>query len=428
MVALSPNYSIFIISRLIQSFGGGGLFVIASSHIISSYSKEKQGTMLGGLGAMNGIASVLGPNIGSLIISISGTWHWLFLINVPIAFLIIIFTALKMKETQQYVQTNIDKYAILMFSFATLAMMFAINNIQTGNITNSILSLSVLGLFIIAVIGYGIMIWIEYQNEQTNIDSFLPFYLLKKPTFSIVLIMGLLSGVLIGSIIFIPSFVENVLHVKAENSGYWMTPLAITSGIGATLGGKIVGKKGPIFALTVASTISIIGFGGLALFTYTTTPFLVFSMIAGMGFGFTIGAPMTVLSTRSANSNQNNSTVIGTLSVSRQVGITLSPTLFSTFIQIGYSQVGDKIKEQFKESGLNLSDIPYSLLKTSQSKTNNTSSLLDKVNNIPNDAVKTAIINGLENATHLAYMPVFLIACCSSILILILVAIFRKDL
>lgn len=110
MVALSPNYNIFIISRLIQSFGGGGLFVIASSHIISSYFKEKQRTMLGGLGAMNGIASVLGPNIGSLIIGISGTWHWLFLINVPIAFLIIIFTALKMKETRQYVQTNIDKY------------------------------------------------------------------------------------------------------------------------------------------------------------------------------------------------------------------------------------------------------------------------------------------------------------------------------
>ncbi|GGI43363.1 MFS transporter [Mammaliicoccus stepanovicii] len=62
LVALSPNYTFFIIARLIQSFGGGGLFVIASSHIISAYKKEKQGSMLGGLGAMNGIASVLGPN------------------------------------------------------------------------------------------------------------------------------------------------------------------------------------------------------------------------------------------------------------------------------------------------------------------------------------------------------------------------------
>ena len=111
-----------------------------------------------------------------------------------------------------------------------------------------------------AIIGYGILILVEYKSEATDIDAFLPFYLLKKPAFSVVLIMGVLSGMLIGSIIFIPSFVENVLHVKAENSGYWMTPLALASGVGASMGGKIVDKKGPIFALVIASIISIIGY------------------------------------------------------------------------------------------------------------------------------------------------------------------------
>ena len=199
--------------------------------------------MLGGLGAMNGIASVLGPNIGSLLINVSGTWHWLFLINVPVAVMIVIFMILKMPETQEKVKTKIDKYAIIIFSFSTLLMMFAINNIQTKNIANSILSFSVIGLFILAIIGYGILILVEYKSEATDIDAFLPFYLLK-PAFSVVLIMGVLSGMLIGSIIFIPSFVENVLHVKAENSGYWMTPLALASGVGASMGGKIVDKKG----------------------------------------------------------------------------------------------------------------------------------------------------------------------------------------
>ena len=149
LVALSPNYTIFIIARLIQSFGGGGLFVIASSHIIATYTKEKQGSMLGGLGAMNGIASVLGPNIGSLLINLSGTWHWLFLINVPVAVMIVIFMILKMPETQEKVKTKIDKYAIIIFSFSTLLMMFAINNIQTNNIANSILSFSVIGFIYI---------------------------------------------------------------------------------------------------------------------------------------------------------------------------------------------------------------------------------------------------------------------------------------
>src|SRR5699024_12029430 len=110
LVSLSPNYTFFIIARLIQSFGGGGLFVIASSHIISTYTKEKQGSMLGGLGAMNGIASVLGTNIGSLSINLSGTWHWLVLINVPVAVMIVIFMILIIQETKEKEKNKIDKY------------------------------------------------------------------------------------------------------------------------------------------------------------------------------------------------------------------------------------------------------------------------------------------------------------------------------
>nr|WP_229767945.1 MFS transporter [Staphylococcus sp. McC-251-APC-3A2] len=427
LVALSPNYTFFIIARLIQSFGGGGLFVIASLHIISTYTKEKQGSMLGGLGAMNGIASVLGPNIGSLLINVSGTWHWLFLINVPVAIMIVIFMMIKMPETQEKVKTKIDKYAIIVFSFSTLLMMFAINNIQTGNIANSILSFSVIGLFVLAMIGYGILILVEYKNEATDIDAFLPFYLLKKPAFSVVLIMGVLSGMLIGSIIFIPSFVENVLHVKAANSGYWMTPLALASGVGASMGGKIVDKKGPIFALVIASIISMIGYGGLAFLTYSTMPFLVFSIIAGLGFGFTIGAPMTVLATKSAHSAKNNSTVIGTLSVSRQVGITIAPTMFTTFIQFGYSQMGSKIKESINSTHFGLKDIPVSLMNIMEHRSGNLTKILGQVNQISNDTLRRAITNGIEDATHLAYMPIFLTAVIASFIILLLVTLFRKE-
>lgn len=427
LVALSPNYTFFIVARLIQSFGGGGLFVIASSHIISAYKKEKQGSMLGGLGAMNGIASVLGPNIGSLLINVSGTWHWLFLINVPVAIMIVIFMIIKMPETQEKVRTKIDKYAILLFSFSTLLMMFAINNIQTGNITGSIFSLSVIGLIILAILGYAIMILVEYKNDSSEVDSFLPYFLLKKPAFSITLVMGILSGMLIGAIIFIPSFVENVLHVSAANSGYWMTPLALASGVGASMGGKIVDKKGPIFALVVASIVSIIGYGGLALFTYEAVMFFVFSIIAGLGFGFTIGAPMTVLATRSAESSKNNSTVIGTLSVSRQVGITIAPTLFATFIQVGFSQMGTKIKENLSQAHFNIRDIPHKFMDSMQHDSGSVSRTLNQINHIPNKAMRDAITNGIMEATHLAYMPVFLTAAIASMIIMILVIVFKKE-
>ncbi|QLK86999.1 MFS transporter [Staphylococcus sp. 17KM0847] len=428
LVALSPNYTFFIVARLVQSLGGGGLFVIASAHFISTYDRTKQGTMLGALGAMNGIASVLGPNLGSILIKVTGTWHWLFLVNVPIAIFIIIFIGMKMSESHRPVQKKMDTYAIIMFSLSTLLVMFAIYNIRAGDLISSMMRWSVIGLFVLAIIGYAIMIWIERRNEEKAVDAFLPYTLLRQPTFAVILIMGIFSGMLIGAIIFIPAFVENILHVSSENSGFWLTPLALASGVGASMGGKMVDRKGPVFALIIASIISIIGYGGLAYLTFSSLTFIVFSIVAGLGFGFTIGAPLTVLATRTAGAEDNhNNTVIATLSVSRQMGITIAPTLFATFIQLGFSKTVDQVTNMLNINGYAFNDLSMKLQHKLESLNGSTYDVWQYLSEQESTLLNQSVKQGLESTAHTAFMPVFLTAALGSLMILILTIIFRKQ-
>src|SRR5699024_5652384 len=119
-LALSPNFAFFLCSCLFQSFVAGRLFIISISYIISTVTKQKQGTLLVMLGAMNGIASVIGPNIGSFLIDITGNWHWLFLINVPIGILLVIFGWFALEETRIEVQSKIDYYGITLLSLSIL--------------------------------------------------------------------------------------------------------------------------------------------------------------------------------------------------------------------------------------------------------------------------------------------------------------------
>src|SRR5690625_3522893 len=49
-IALSPNFTFFLAARLFQSFGGGGLSMIALSYVLSTVPKARQGSMLGVLG------------------------------------------------------------------------------------------------------------------------------------------------------------------------------------------------------------------------------------------------------------------------------------------------------------------------------------------------------------------------------------------
>src|SRR5690625_1570134 len=341
-VALSPNFSLFLAARLFQSFGGGGIFIIASSHVISTFTKDKQGSMLGLLGGMNGIASVIGPNIGSFLIDLTGTWHWLFLINVPIGIMLVIGGFFYLEETKDKIMAKIDFLGISLLSFSILSVMFAVNNLGSGNLLDSLFNWSVLGLLVLGIIIFSALIVVEKKSDARNVDAILPYSLLSKPTYSITMIMAFLSGTFIGAVIFIPSFAEQVLGIPAAKSGYWMTPLALASGVGAGGGGYFVDKQGPVKTLIISGIIAIIGFGGLGLFVDTKMLFIIFSVIAGIGFGFVLGAPLTVLTSNAAGTQKGSA--LGTLSVARQIGLTIAPTVYGTFIQRGFSNLGEIIQ------------------------------------------------------------------------------------
>lgn len=422
LVAISPNFGFFLFGRLVQSFGGGGIFIIASSHVISTFPKERQGSMLGLLGGMNGIASVIGPNIGSLLMDLTGSWHWLFLINVPIGILLVIGGFFYMEETRETVLSKIDYLGISLLSLSILTIMFAINNIGANDLLDSVWSFSVLGLLLIGIIIFIVLIFVEKNNQSKAVDSILPYHLLSKSTYSATMIMAFLSGVFIGSVIFIPSFAEQILGISAAKSGYWMTPLALASGIGAGGGGYFVDKQGPVRTLIIAGIIAIIGFGGLAFFVDTKVMFLIFSIIAGIGFGFLLGAPLTVL-TANAAGNQKGS-AIGTLSVARQIGLTISPTIFGAFIQRGFSTLGDRIPEKLSENGIDPADIPQDQLASISDKSY--ADIQDTINQIPVEQVRIALNEAFYAAAKQAYSPIYLTATISAILIIIIAFTFRN--
>lgn len=423
-VALSPNFGFFLGARLLQSFGGGGVFIIASSYVISTYTKKKQGSMLGMLGGMNGIASVIGPNIGSFIIDLTGTWHWLFFINVPIGIILLFIGYFTLKETKETALKKIDFLGITLLSFSILTVMFAINNLGSGDLLNSFFNWSVLGLLILGIIIFAFLIKIEKKNEEnTKVDPFLPYSLLKKPTYAVTMIMALLSGTFIGAIIFIPSFAEQVLNIPAAKSGYWMTPLAIASGIGAGGGGYFVDKQGPVKTLIASGVIAIIGFVGLGLYVDTKTLFIIFSVIAGIGFGFVLGAPLTVLTSNAAGTQKGSA--LGTLSVARQIGITISPTLFGAFIQRGFSQLSSIIPDKLQAYGVNPDDVPQEEVEKLAST--NYSDIQANIEQIPQDDVRMALQEAFDEASHLAYEPIYLMTGIMAFIMILLSLIFSKQ-
>jgi hypothetical protein len=150
--------------------------------------------------------------------------------------------------------------------------------------------------------------------------------------------------------------------------------------------------------------------------------FIVFSVISGIVFGFVLGAPLTVLTANAAGTQKGSA--LGTLSVARQIGLTISPTVFGTFIQRGFSNLGQIIPEKLQAHGVDPNDIPPGELEKISGQSY--SDIQSSIAQIPSEDVRAALFDAFNEAAHNAYEPIYFTAAGASVLIIILSVIFNK--
>lgn len=338
-VALSPNFTFLLTARFIQAIGGGGIFIIGSSYILSTLPVEKQGKALGMLGGMHGLSAVIGPNLGAMILGITGTWQWMFLINLPIAVFLIVFGFLKIEEIRPGTEKPLDILGTVLLSLSIISFMYGITQLDSDAFIHSILEWEVLLFLLLGIVLFTLLILHERKIEEKGADPILATSLLNKQLFKVTLVLGLISGGFIAAIIFIPAFVQQVLGAPVEQAGFWVTPLALSSGIGAGLGGFLADKLGPVKTIILSGFLGLLGFAIFSIIESGFTLFVIASIIAGVGLGILLGAPLNMLAGKSADEKDRGS-ALGTLSLMRQIGLTLFPAIFAGFLSnvtTGYS-------------------------------------------------------------------------------------------
>ena len=130
IVALSENFNILLTGRAIQGFGASGIFPVASAVVGDIFPPEKRGRALGLIGAVFGIAFILGPVIAGVVLKYF-VWNDLFFINLPIAFILIYFSNKLLPSDPVSSVTSIDWKGIIILGLFLSAFAFGINQINS---------------------------------------------------------------------------------------------------------------------------------------------------------------------------------------------------------------------------------------------------------------------------------------------------------
>ena len=112
LCALAQNIEQIVLFRLLQGMAGAALVPLSQSVLLDAYSLEERGSAMAiwGIGVMLG--PIMGPTLGAWLTD-NYSWHWVFLINLPIGVITVIGMMLFMEETKQHEHLRFDWFGFL---------------------------------------------------------------------------------------------------------------------------------------------------------------------------------------------------------------------------------------------------------------------------------------------------------------------------
>ncbi|MGC8779609.1 MAG: MFS transporter, partial [Anaerolineae bacterium] len=137
IVALAPGFGVLLVGRALQGLGAGGIFPVASAVIGDTFPPEKRGSALGLIGAVFGLAFLVGPILGGVLLGLFG-WRSLFLINLPIALAVIVLSLITLPATRPAERRPFDGAGMAVLAALLAALAFGINQLDTTRLAASL--------------------------------------------------------------------------------------------------------------------------------------------------------------------------------------------------------------------------------------------------------------------------------------------------
>lgn len=322
LCGLAQNIYTLIIARGLQAIGGGGIFPIAVAEIGLAFPVEKRGRALGLVGATFGLASIVAPILGTAIISYL-SWPWIFYINIPIALLIIIIASF-LEEREGQEPKPMDFSGAFFVSLVILFVLLGLSNLKQGPLFETFFTPEVFGFLITGILMVFPLIYIEKRAS----DPIIKLEYFQNRNLVLIYIISIMTGMVMMSMIFIPTFGENLLGYPPERAGFLIAPLALASFVAAPVGGRILDIIGAKRTILLGFSFYAIGAFLISSLAANLHSLIITSIVMGLGMGFVVGTPLNYLVMNEVNSSETSS-AIAVMSVIRSIGNTVGPTVMA---------------------------------------------------------------------------------------------------
>lgn len=256
--ALSPTLPWLVAARVLQGVGGAMLLPVGRLAVMRSVPREQFLSAMSFIAIPALIGPLLGPTLGGWLVEVA-SWHWIFLINLPIGVIGFVAALRIMPDHHGQEKRRFDFPGYLMLAFGMVALSLALDGVSgLGSAHALVMLLAVIG--IAALAGY----WLHAANSR---DPLFPLSLFHIASFRIGILGNLFSRVGSGAMpLLIPLLLQVGLGLGPMTAGMMMIPVAL-SGMAAKRAAVSLVERFGYRRILMINTVCV----GLAMASFALT-------------------------------------------------------------------------------------------------------------------------------------------------------------
>ncbi len=338
VAAFASSTAVLIAARAAQGLGAALIMPLSLSLISQAFPPEERGRALGIWSAVSVSGLALGPVIGGLLVEYA-SWHWVFLINVPIgivAFLVTSAVVRESRDTSGTVATDIPGTVLITAAIGSLT--YGLIEAGDRGWTDSL----ILASFVAAAVIGAVFVWVESRTERPMV----PLRFFRSSTFTGANLDAFAISFLISGIAFsLTLYQQNVHGYTPVRSGMALLPLVAMMMVGSPISGSLVNRLGSSRLISLGMLIT-----GASSFLFLRTgvdasylDVLPALMVMGLGMSL-IFAPMTTAVLNSVETAKSGvaSAINGAV---REIGTAFGIALLGTLMNRAYQSTYDDAPE-----------------------------------------------------------------------------------